>query len=137
MLRLRYLLVTLISITVIAVIVLLIAAGILPPRVMNQTRPMVDTQEPVMERVDPGSDAGESITAAMEQVMPQETPQQDAQSLLENHCARCHLVNSFEQVQQSRANWKKTLEQMEEMGVALEDDEKVILLNFLANEAGP
>lgn len=61
----------------------------------------------------------------------QESPLQDGGSLLSSRCARCHTVELIKQISQTRAEWENTLTQMEKMGAALNDDEKIVLIDYL------
>lgn len=66
-----------------------------------------------------------------------EMPLQDGQSLLEGHCAACHVVPSLIRLEKSRPEWDMTLAQMKEMGVHLSDEEKDVLLDFLSTPDKP
>lgn len=62
---------------------------------------------------------------------------QDGASLLNSRCARCHNVELIKQTKQTRAEWGSTLAQMENMGVSLSDDEKIVLIDYLTGVDEP
>jgi cytochrome c5 len=61
----------------------------------------------------------------------------DGASLLNSRCARCHTVELIKQTEQTRTEWENTLAQMEEMGVTLSDDEKIVLIDYLTGVDKP
>ena len=67
----------------------------------------------------------------------QETPRLEGPTILQSHCAQCHDVQWLEQIQKTRQGWEQMLIRMEGMGVHLSDQEKVVLLNYLAVADNP
>ncbi|NJC97584.1 MAG: hypothetical protein C3F07_13885 [Anaerolineales bacterium] len=61
----------------------------------------------------------------------QELSLQDGASLINSRCARCHSVELLKQTKQTGAEWEKSLAQMENMGVNLSADEKIVLIKYL------
>jgi hypothetical protein len=70
-------------------------------------------------------------------VPPPVTSNVDAQSILENTCAQCHLIQSLVEINQSRADWERALQQMELLGVHIAEDEEVSLLDYLTGTTKP
>ena len=66
-------------------------------------------------------------------VVTREASLQDGASLINSRCARCHSVELLKQTQQTRAEWENTLVQMENMGVNLSADEKMVLIEYLTD----
>ena len=58
---------------------------------------------------------------------------QDGQSLLSDHCARCHTLSWLKQVKKDRGNWEKTLVKMEKFAGAMSESEKSTILDTLAS----
>jgi hypothetical protein len=56
---------------------------------------------------------------------------------LESHCAQCHVVEGLQQMRKARSEWDYTLTQMEALGASLDEQEKVILLDYLAVTGKP
>ena len=83
--------------------------------------------ESVEVRVDDGAGSLPTTEAADYQI----APLQDGKSLLESRCARCHLVDTLEQMEKSRDEWEGILAQMERIGVQISDREEAVLLDHL------
>ena len=137
MMRPRYIFVTLIFVTVVAAILVLLATGPMHSGIDTKLEAASDSREVLVERVEIQVDAGALISATTEPLVSQMPPLQDGPSLLEHHCAKCHLVQSLQQTKKARAEWERTLAQMEGMGVHLEDTEKVNLLDYLSEAEKP
>jgi len=88
-------------------------------------------QVALVERVEDQVDATPFITATPEPVLIQAASQKDGPTLLESHCARCHTIQSLTQIKKSRPEWQNALAKMEALGVHLDDNEKIILLEYL------
>ena len=82
-------------------------------------------------------DTGTPVPAAIEPAVSQVPPMQDGTAFLEQHCAKCHLVQWLQQIKKPRSEWEKTLAQMEGMGVHLDGNEKVDLLDYLSEDEKP
>lgn len=70
-------------------------------------------------------------------VVTRETPLQDGDSLINSRCARCHNVELLKRTKQTRTEWENTLAQMENMGVNLSADEKIVLIEYLTDISAP
>lgn len=70
-------------------------------------------------------------------VVTLETSLQDGASLINSRCARCHSVELLKQTKQTRAEWENALAEMENMGVNLSDDEKIVLIEYLTDISRP
>ncbi len=76
-----------------------------------------------------------STTVTLE--TPTVIPQSGARLLLEKHCTRCHLTQWIEQIEAPSTEWESIMAQMERLGVNLSEDEKGVLLNYLATTNVP
>ena len=130
--RPRYLLVTIIYSTILAVFAVLLAACSTPASAVTQTETPSNIWEKPAGRAGAQADAGTHISTVTEPIALQETPVQDGLALMEQHCAQCHLVQSLQQLRKSRSDWEKALAQMEKIGVQLDETEKLNLLNYLS-----
>jgi hypothetical protein len=77
----------------------------------------------------------DSDASKLEKPEPAETQEAslpDGSSLLARRCVQCHLVQTLEDTEKTRAEWEGTLSKMESFGVLLEDGEKRALLDYLA-----
>lgn len=135
--RPRYLLVTMIYSTILAVFAVLLAACYTPASTVKQTKAPSNIWEKPAGRAEAQADPGTNISTVTEPVALQETPAQDGLALLEQHCVQCHLVQSLQQFERSRSDWEKALAQMEKMGVQLDETEKLSLLNYLSTVDEP
>jgi hypothetical protein len=90
-----------------------------------------------VEYVDDQTDAKTLLSSPIVPIATQRNPPLDGPVLLEEHCAKCHVVQRLEQIEQSRAAWEKILMQMEGMGVHLSDTEKFVLLDYLTGTTNP
>jgi hypothetical protein len=70
-------------------------------------------------------------------VVTRETALQDRDSLINSRCGRCHSVELLKQTRQTRAEWENTLARMENMGVNLSADEKIVLIEYLTEISTP
>jgi len=61
----------------------------------------------------------------------------DGRFLQEQNCSKCHIMEWIEQTHKSRTEWEATLVQMEKMGVSLSEEQKIILLDYLADTNRP
>lgn len=135
--RPRFLLISMIYSTILAVFAVLLAACSTPASTVKQTEAPSNIWEKPAGRAEAQADAGTNISTVTEPVALQETPAQDGPALLEQHCAQCHLVQSLQQLRKSRSDWEKALAQMEKMGVQLDENEKLNLLNYLSTAGEP
>jgi mono/diheme cytochrome c family protein len=82
-------------------------------------------------------EAGERISITSKPVESLVSSREDGRSLLESHCAKCHLTQGLKQLKKSRSEWEVTLAQMEALGAHLNDAEKAILIDYLASAENP
>jgi hypothetical protein len=130
--RLNTIMAAFFCVTIIAAILVLLAGGYIPTLNVPQANLSSDAQNVLVEDGEASPDASTGTSTPEEPAVTQVTPLQDGASLLASHCAQCHPGQWLEQISKPRSGWEKTLLQMEEMGVHLSDDEKVILLDYLA-----
>jgi hypothetical protein len=131
--QLRKILLTSLFITIFTVVLLLIAAGFIPPGENKPIDVPVDqgaasTESPaVLIAEETRSAPTASSTASLE------VTALDGQSLIEIHCTQCHPSQSLGQTEKTRDEWEVTLEKMEIFGVNLDDNEKMYLLDYLTS----
>lgn len=135
--RTRFPLVAMIALSILAATLVLLAACSGTSSSATQISTLSDIQETPATRVDAQIDAGTPISVATEPTVSQMPPIHDGPALLERHCAKCHLVQSLQQIKKARAEWERTLAQMEGMGVHLDDTEKINLLDYLSEADKP
>ena len=135
--RPRFLLISMIYSTILAVLAVLLAACSTPTSTVKQTEAQSNIWEKPAGRAEAQVDAGTNFSTVTEPAAPQETPAQDVPALLERHCAQCHLVQSLQQFERSRSDWEKALAEMGKMGVQLDEAEKLNLLNYLSTADEP
>lgn len=58
----------------------------------------------------------------------------DGPALLQAKCTRCHVISFFDEMKKTRSEWEWALKMMRVMGVKLEDSEKKILIDYLAQK---
>lgn len=131
MMRPRYFLITMLSILIFIGIPALLSACSSHSSAISQINAPSGVPEALVEHTEVQVDDGALISATQEAAVSQVTSLQDGPSLLERHCAQCHLVQKLQQIKKPRAEWEKTLAQMEGMGVRLEAADKVNLLDYL------
>ncbi|MGD1992274.1 MAG: hypothetical protein PVI59_03690 [Anaerolineae bacterium] len=63
--------------------------------------------------------------------------QPSGQQLLEDRCTGCHSLDRVRNSERTRAEWEDVVEWMMTYGVELTDQEKEILVDYLAETYGP
>jgi cytochrome c5 len=136
--RPRYIFATIGFASVFVVILIMLAAGFIPPdavsKMISKSAVMSRTPEPVEIQVDAGAFHSSTPTASLASSL---APEQDGPSLLESHCAQCHTTQRLGHIKKSQTEWETTLAQMEAIGVHLTENEKVVLLNYLSTAGKP
>lgn len=61
----------------------------------------------------------------------------DGAALLEERCTVCHTADKITQAQKSADQWESTVTRMVNKGTQLTDDEKAVLVEYLAATYGP
>ena len=135
--RSKYLFKTMISGIIFAVILVLLAACSGTSSSAMERNTPTDVQEMPAAHVEAQINAGAPIPVATEPAASQVPPIQDGTALLERNCAKCHIVQWLQQIKKPRSEWEMTLAQMEGMGVHLDGNEKVSLLDFLSKAEKP
>lgn len=128
--RPRYLFITTLTIFIVIVIFVLRTTGSQNRSLAPPTTPNTD-QVAQVERIEDQVHASPIIAATPEPVLIQAASQKDGPALLESHCTRCHTLQSFNQIKKSRLEWENALAKMETLGVQLDKNEKIILLDYL------
>jgi hypothetical protein len=103
----------------------------------TQIKVPVNDQKMLREYASVQVDARESAPEVNVTTTTQKMSLIDGRSIIENNCARCHLVQSLLQSKKSRTEWEGALQQMELMGIHLNVTERVVLLDYLATKEEP
>jgi cytochrome c5 len=74
---------------------------------------------------------------AAEQPPAQESVSLDGETLLQERCTDCHGLGETTSARKTRAEWDETVTRMISKGAELNDEEKTILLDYLAENYGP
>jgi hypothetical protein len=64
-------------------------------------------------------------------------PADDAATLVEERCSRCHNLAGIEGASKTREEWQRTVTRMIEKGAELSADEQEVVVDYLAEIAGP
>lgn len=59
------------------------------------------------------------------------------ETLLDTRCAECHPLARVTSAKKDRAEWEATVERMIGKGARLSEDEKKVLVDYLAAKQGP
>lgn len=59
------------------------------------------------------------------------------ETLLDTRCAECHALSRVTETKQDRAAWEATVERMVRNGARLSEEEKAVLVDYLASKYGP
>jgi cytochrome c5 len=65
------------------------------------------------------------------------TPAVDGATLLETRCSTCHSADRARSASKTRDQWEQTVSRMIEHGAQLTEEEKTVLVDFLAANYGP
>jgi cytochrome c5 len=129
--RPRYLFITILTVFIFIAAFVLRTAGSLPRGLAPPTTPVTD-QVAMSEQVEDHVEAAPFVAATHDPVLIQPASQKDGPALLESHCNRCHTLQSLTQIKKSRSEWENALAKMEALGVHLDENEKIILLDYLS-----
>jgi len=67
----------------------------------------------------------------------QESVSVDGETLLQERCTQCHGLDRVTSQEKTRAEWEQTVEDMIDQGAELNEDEKTVLVDYLAATYGP
>lgn len=59
------------------------------------------------------------------------------ETLLDTRCAECHALSRVTEAKKDRAGWEATVERMVRNGARLSEEEKAVLVDYLASKYGP
>jgi hypothetical protein len=130
--RPRYIFATIGSVAVFFVILVMLAAGFIPPDAISKRSSQSAVNSRTPDSAEVQVDAGTPQFSTPEPLATPVALEQDGPSLLKSRCAQCHITRSLEQIKKSQAEWETTLAKMETMGVHLDEAEKVVLVEYLA-----
>lgn len=100
-------------------------------KVTAQTKPTSSRQDNSLEQQFIQGEARDISINVTQAVVSQQ--QLGAQEIINSKCVPCHVRSSFDQVEKTRVEWEKNLQEMEAMGVQLSQDQKDVLLEYLLN----
>ncbi len=75
--------------------------------------------------------------ATPEPEAPAEEVAVDGETLLEERCTECHDLDRTTSAQKTRAEWEETVTRMISKGAELNEAEKTVLIDYLAETYGP
>lgn len=75
--------------------------------------------------------------ATTEPEAPAEEAAVDGETLLEERCTECHGLDRTTSAQKTRAEWEETVTRMISKGAELNEAEKTVLVDYLAETYGP
>jgi len=61
----------------------------------------------------------------------------DGETLLQERCTECHGLDRTTSQEKTRAEWEATVSRMVNQGAELNEDEKTVLVDYLAETYGP
>lgn len=61
----------------------------------------------------------------------------DGETLLEERCTECHGLDRTTSQEKTRAEWEETVSRMIDRGAELDEAEKTVLVDYLAETYGP
>jgi hypothetical protein len=118
-------------VTILIEIAVLAAACSIPTNTPPSNKTLSESRKALAESVNSQAKPANPTSTTVPPETPTRIPQPDARSLLEKHCARCHLTQWIEQIEEPRTEWESILLQMERMGAELSETEKKLLLDYL------
>ena len=119
------------------VVLLLLAAGCAPAVTAAQANPTAVVVDTAPDRAKTASEPAETLPAAPQPAASPIQPDPQGFAILESRCTQCHLAQQLLETEKSRLEWEKTLARMKANGVRLSEDEKGLLLEFLAAAGKP
>lgn len=128
----KYLFTTIFITLFFALIIVLLATGSISTTIASPIKPLTESREVWADSGEPRANPAKPTLTTVILATPPATLQPDAELLLERNCTQCHITQWLEQIKKPRTEWESILAQMERMGVNLSENEKVILLNYLA-----
>jgi hypothetical protein len=76
--------------------------------------------------------------AAPEPAQPEEQPVSiDGETLLQDRCTECHALSRTTNAKRSAEEWERTVARMVGHGANLNDEEQMVLVDYLAQTYGP
>jgi len=120
-----------------------------PPTELPAATEPLPTEEPTATQAEPTatpvppteaptatSEPTATTAPPTEEPEPTEAPVEEAQVLLEERCTVCHTLDRVQSSQKSREEWESTVTRMVEYGAQLTDEERAVLLDYLAATYG-
>ena len=120
MIRTRSMFLAISSVTIFALVLVLLAANSMP------------ASDATPEQVEVQTSAGAPNPITVDPSASQVAPLPEAPSLIANQCNRCHTDQWLDQIKKTPAEWEEALAKMKWMGVRLSDAERIALIEYLA-----
>lgn len=136
MMNAKYLFTTFFIATLLTLIIVLLATDSIPDAIASQDDSTSQSQIG-LKNIDETQEKPAILVSSTATPATLTAPGTDGRFLQEQYCSRCHIFQWIEQTHKSRAEWESTLIQMEKMGVNLSENEKIILLDYLADKNQP
>ena len=68
--------------------------------------------------------------------VPEQSPDQEGEALLEARCSTCHSADRSKQATKTRDEWDQTVSRMIDKGAQLTEAEKAVLVDYLTEMYG-
>lgn len=124
------------------IVTLILAIGLIAacggPTTPQATQP-VQEEQPTVEPTEVPQEKEPTVepTAPPQEEPTTEPTGGDGAVLLEQRCTTCHDLNRSTQAQKTREEWEQTVVRMVGKGAQLDEEEQVILIDYLAETYGP
>ena len=128
--------VTLIVTTFVAALALL-AVNSIPASTIPLAKTKLDGQGVQPKRSEIPTEVGPLNLSTQATISSPERALQEGPLLLETRCTQCHSLETVLQIKKTRAEWERTLSQMESLNVKISDSEKKVLLDYLTSVDDP
>ena len=125
------------AIAIVVVVLVLFIANSIPASAVPSTNSTSSVQAATEKPGEIQTEVGALNATVQEPDVSQATISQNGLSILESNCVRCHTNQWLMKIKKTRAEWDKTLTQMEIKGVYLNDTEKEDLINYLVQNVEP
>ena len=95
------------------------------------------TEAPTEAAVEAPTEAPAEPTEAPTEEPAEQPVSIDAEALLQERCTACHSLRQTEAARYTLEQWDDTVTRMVDRGAELDDEEKAILIDYLAQTYGP
>jgi hypothetical protein len=95
------------------------------------------TEAAVEAATEPPAEPTEAPTEAPTEEPAEDAVSIEAEALLQERCTVCHSLRQVEAAQYTQEQWDDTVTRMVGYGAELNDEEKAVLIDYLAQTYGP